>query len=354
MNSPKAPSKPGFSRYFRYLAWPLAVVFGLLARLRLWLYRHGIFSVSRLSRPVISIGNLAMGGTGKSPLTMDLIEFFQDQGLRVAVLSRGYGRQEPKRSLQVTAQTSFRDGGDEPVMMARRYPRALIAVGPSRHTAANALAEKPDVYLLDDGFQHRQLHRDLDLVLLDVTQASPRLFPLGMFREGWWGLRRADAVILTRWEIDTNMKFWRERVHREKPGIPLLACRFKPLKLHHLNGEFADEVDVLKEMRIAAYAGIAKPHLFFESLKNLGADLVATKALADHGVFPINEAANWFQTVARLGVDAVITTEKDAVKLDNHEGFGIVVLFISTGVIWQDRSPLEQILKKLSPQKESE
>lgn len=331
----------------RNLLWPLAFLYDRLARLRHWLFDKGFLKAEKLPRPVLSVGNLAMGGTGKSPLTMALIEACLARGMRVAVLSRGYGRKHPQQSLQVTASTSFRDGGDEPVMMARRYPQALIAVGPTRAAAARVLPEQPDIYLLDDGFQHRPLERDFDLVLIDVTQGPPKPFPVGLFREGWWGLRRADAAILTRWQPGVDMQPWQQRIQREKRSLPVFACGFKPQNLHEPAGKIVGDVSKLAGMRIAAFCGIAKPQLFFKSLEELGAVLVKTKVLPDHGVFAPDKAAHWFQTVAGLGVDAVITTEKDAVKLDNYAGFGIVVLFLSTGVIWHGPSPLDRILNKL-------
>ena len=337
-----------------WLVWPLSWLFGLLVATRNKLFDWGWRRSEPLPKPVISVGNLAMGGTGKSPLTMAFIEHFQSMGLTVGVLSRGYGRRNPKTSLRVTSETDYRDGGDEPVMMARRFPKALIGVGPSRIEAAKALGETPDVYLVDDGFQHRQLKRDLDVVLLDATQPAPKLFPRANFREGWSGLRRADVVVLTRMQTGFDRDDWRVKIHQVNPKAMILACDFEPREICGLDGQVLADLEIFKKKKIAAYAGLGHPGPFFDSLERLGADVVARKILTDHESFEAEARKSWFQKVIEMGAEMVVTTEKDAVKLDNHAGFGIVIAFLSTGVVWNSQSEFFNLLKQIATQKDPE
>lgn len=331
------------------IAWPLSLLFAGAVWLKNAFFAWGIFKTKALKKPVLAIGNLAMGGTGKSPMTMALVELLQAMGLKVAVLSRGYGRQDPKTSLQVTAATPYRVGGDEPVMIARRFPNCLVAVGPSRWLAAQALAEEPDIYLVDDGFQHRQLKRDYDLVLLSLHHQMPRLFPVGWYREGWTALRRAHGVVLTGWHPEALLEPWQQELKRRAPALPHWVCQFKPIALHQVGSRESLPLSFLNQTKVAAYAGIANPAPFFKSLSEMGAEVLETKALADHASFSKTEMAAWIQSLKKKGVEAVVTTEKDAVKLDNHGGFAIVIIFLSTGVVWKDQAPLETIVKKLIP-----
>jgi len=348
------PWKTLLKGFLFWLVWPLSWVFWVLVETKNKLFDWGWLRSSSLSKPVISIGNLAMGGTGKSPLTMALIAFFQDRGLKVGVLSRGYGRRNPKLGLRVTAETDYRDGGDEPVMMARRFPDVLIGVGPSRLKAAEALGEVPDVYLVDDGFQHRQLARDLDIVLLDVTQSEPKLFPRGNFREGWRGLRRADVVVLTRCRSGDDRSAWQKKIGRVNSTAIVLACDFQPQALLGLDGRPVAELTGLKGRKVAAFAGIGNPKPFFESLERLGAILLAAKPLADHEPFEAPAREAWLRSVQEMGAEMIVTTEKDAVKLDNHAGFGIVIAFLSTGVAWIDETVFFNLLEQIATQKDPE
>ena len=327
---------------------PLSWVFGLLVGLKNLLYDRGILKQTRLSAPVISVGNLAMGGTGKSPVTADLVARALRRGLRVAVLSRGYGRRQPKQALRVETDGDWRDVGDEPMMLARRAPEAHVCVGPTRAAAARIPGDTPiDLYIVDDGFQHRQLARDLDLVLIDVTKGMPRLFPRALFRERLGALRRAHGVVLTRWDGHDPLTQWRRAVAAIDAELPVMPLRYARPRLCDLDGRDLD-LSEIRDANEAAFAGIADPDQFFAMLGSLGIAPRLTLALRDHEPFAGETAARFTERCLSAGVTCLITTEKDAVKLEKTRGSAILIAFLAIDVAWQNEEQIERLLDRVS------
>ena len=332
---------------FKFLLYPLAWFFALLVWLRNAAFRWGIFSVKRLDQPVISIGNLAMGGTGKSPVCAALIGILQERGKRVALLSRGYGRKNPELCLRVEPDGDWRLCGDEPLMIARRHAMARVAVGPSRFAAAMCLpADSVDVFVIDDGFQHRYLARNFDVVLIDLTQPWPRMFPLERFREGWGALKRADLVVLTRWHAGLDTAPWEQKIRTCNPSLPLLKVGFEPVRLLGLDGS-SQPLTFLDRKKIGAFCGIARPEPFFESLEALGAIPEVILRLKDHQPMTEPRLKFFAQRCRERGLEVIVTTEKDAVKLDKNWDFDILVYFLSIEVKWEDQTSLNSILDRL-------
>lgn len=327
------------------LATPPSWLFGGLVALKNLLYDQGLAKIERLDRPVLSVGNLAMGGTGKTPVTAELVRLFSAAGRRTAVLSRGYGRRNGQSRRQVRADDDWRDSGDEPLMLARRHPEAAICVGPTRFAAAQCLTEPPDVYLIDDGFQHRQLHRDLDIVLLDAAGPLPKLFPRALYREGWTALKRADVAVLTRCDQSERLAQWRAGVAAVNPDLPILALSFEAGNLCTLNNQEEKPLHFLKGKRIAAFCGIAKPQPFFTKLTELGAEIVEKRVLNDHQPLTNSQLIGLRTDCLQKKLDAVITTEKDAVKLDPTTDFGVSLFFLKQVVSWRGESADDLIVK---------
>lgn len=330
----------------RLFLYPFAWLFAVLVFVRNFLYDKGLAKVERLDRPVVSIGNLSMGGAGKSPITQDLARRLTEAGHAVAVLSRGYGREEAEQARQVHVDDSWRLSGDEPLMIARAVPKAVVCVGPSRFRAAGAASVKPDLYLVDDGFQHRALARDLDIVLIDVKQGLPRLFPVGLFRESWSALKRADLVVLTRVDSGSSCETWRRRIEQHHPGIPVLQAAFRPAYLVSPNSERLS-LETLRGKRVAAFCGIAQPSKFFNVLKSLGAELVLTYPLKDHQALDSAHRKKLSELVAAVDSEMVITTAKDAVKLENQVLSDMMIFSLALEVSWDDDARLEEILEGL-------
>lgn len=341
-SSLKAPNRN--NALTRILLFPLNVLFSSLVALKNWLYAHHMLKGHRLEQPVISIGNLAMGGTGKTPITADLASILADQGYRVAILSRGYGRLNPKQALKVNADTSWTAGGDEPKLHALRADQngqaIEVCVGPSRWKAAECAMSRPDIFLIDDGFQHRQLHRDLDIVLIDTSQPFPPCFPFFPFREGLASLNRANLVVLTRCDDPLRVQTFQSSLKRQFPNLPVLKSQFVLIDPVWPFGPPSDpgRKDVL------AYSGIERPQKFFDALKSIGFRLRATLSLRDHQ--PLTKTAmSELESMARdHDVYTVLTTEKDIVKLQNPVDSAIIFGFLPMTTRWEDPTQLKNHL----------
>lgn len=317
------------------LMLPIAFLFMLLVRLKNALYDSGLLKQRALEKPVIAIGNLSFGGTGKSPMTVEIAQLLLARGLRVAILSRGYGRRNPKASLLVDCNGDWRDYGDEPLMLARRLPQVQVCVGPSRYAAAQVASHDVDVFLMDDGFQHRQLKRHVDLVLIDLKQPMPTWLPPFPFRETLAALKRADAAILTRWQAGQDTSRWDANIRAKAPHLPLLRAGFKPQGLFDLRGK-AYDLAKLDGLKVGWFAGIAQPQKFAQTLQQLGAELGPSLALKDHEPLAPHRLKTFADECRMQGVSWIVTTEKDAAKLDPSADFAIVVVFLTIDVFWED------------------
>jgi len=288
------------------------------------LYETGVLQTYRLYRPVISVGNLTVGGTGKTPLVILLAERFRDEGFRPVVLSRGY-----KRKGAGTVVVSCGKGpmvqwdiaGDEPYLIAKRARGVSVVVGADRY-AAGRMAEAQDLgnlFILDDGFQHRRLFRNVDLVTIDPVEwmAGERLFPYGRWREPKEALERANAAVVQE-----------SRSPLSELPIPAFASRTV------LDGIYRDnepiEVQSLKNRSITAFAGIAKPDRFFNALESMGIPLASRVRFRDHHSYTERD-------LETLPGEIQITTEKDAVRLDGLKAGNFLHLRISVNILEFDR-----------------
>ncbi|MDD2556832.1 MAG: tetraacyldisaccharide 4'-kinase [Desulfuromonas sp.] len=303
------------------LLLPLSYVYGLIGSLRVWFYQTGILRSYRAHVPVVSVGNLAVGGTGKTPVVDWLLEFLHQRGYRVAVISRGYasspadGERSSRARKVVTKVAGSRakaavQFGDEPVLLASRHPHALVVVAPRRIDGVRYIQEQHqvDIIVLDDGFQHLALKRDLDLVLLDAQLpfGNGHVLPAGLMRERRSALKRADLLLLTR-HCATSPEF-------DPQDKPLVRVEYT-LAQHGVAMDGSTvALDELKCLKLGAFAGIANPDDFFASLHKYGIYPAATVACADHVPYTPERVGHILERCA--DVDALITTEKDAVKLE--------------------------------------
>ena len=300
---------------------PLSFLFGRLLEERARRYADGRAPSFSLSHPVLSIGNLTVGGTGKTPLVLHLAERFLAQGRRPAILSRGYGR--ASREVVVVssgegARVGPESGGDEPVLLATRLPGAIVVVAPRRADAARAAeAFHPDLFLLDDGFQHLSVRRDLDVLLLDAADpfGGGRYPPVGRLREPLSALRRADAIVFTRAIPGRPTEEALETVKRWNPDARVSTARIRPAGLRNTLGA-AD--GPLPGTKFLAVCGIARPDSFRESLAALGLFPAQTLVFPDHCRYGGWDLARIARAAARTASTAIVTTEKDAVKLDGR------------------------------------
>jgi tetraacyldisaccharide 4'-kinase len=285
----------------RLLLWPLSVLYGTATELRGWLYAKGVFKRKKLSRPVISVGNLTMGGTGKTPMVIWLAEHFLAEGKRVGILSRGY---------KGSAGTS-----DEiELMKTRLQRRAKFGVGADRYAQGKKLEDSVDLFLLDDGFQHLQLARDVDILLIDSSRplARQKMLPTGSLREPVSGMGRADLLVFTRAETVAGTGAAIEKFQEH----PVFAAATRLLGFRRFGA--GCELTPLAEVGVGpfyAFCGIGNPSAFFQDLKNWKVALVGQCEFSDHHRYDARDAAELEASAREAGARALITTEKDAENL---------------------------------------
>jgi tetraacyldisaccharide 4'-kinase len=305
---------------------PLAVAelaFRAGAALRGALYDRGLLAAARADAPVVSIGNLAVGGAGKTPAAIAVAGRLAARGRKVAVLSRGYGAvRTDARVVSDGARVllSAAEGGDEPVLLARRLPGVAVLCGPSRATLARLATASlgADALLLDDGFQHRALARELDVVVLDGADpfGNGRLLPRGPNREPAGALRRAGLVWISRVDLAEPARVEALRaLARETTGRAPVESRHAPVEV--LDGALAQRfgLEALRGRRVLALSALARPGAFRRTLAALGAEVILERAFRDHHRFTDPELADVLRAAEAARCDLVVTTEKDAVRL---------------------------------------
>lgn len=289
---------------------------------RAWAFASGLRGIRRLPCPVICVGNLTVGGSGKTPCTIALARWFRARGRAVGILLRGYGGRESGVTVAADdrgVSARWESVGDEAILLARRLPGVPVVVGADRFRAGQeALRQfRPDVLLLDDGFQHRQLHRDLDLVMVDATDpfGGGWLLPRGRLREPVVGLRRAHAVILSRTDQAPDLASLRRCLEQIVPGAPQILTRHRPSRLADVGGGAEHPLESLAGRRVLAVCGIANPGGLHRTLTDLGAMLVGTAVFPDHHPYGPADLLRVNRMARDGGAELVVTTEKDAIRM---------------------------------------
>ncbi len=331
---------------------PLAAAYGAGVALRLTLYRRGLFRVREAGRPVISVGNLAAGGTGKTPFVLWLAEELASRGLTPAILTRGY-RRSSRGTVVVSdglgAFASVDVSGDEAAVLGRALTGVpVVADGDRRRGAARALALKPatSVLLLDDGFSHVALARKVDVVLLDATapDAGGALLPEGRLREPLASLARADLIVVTKCE-QADPAAAATLAARYAPGVPVYRAETEVTGIFDARGAPVRRLD-LPGPTLAAVAGVARPDAFFATLRSLGIDPATEIAFPDHAPYGPGQLDRITRKAAAAGATAVVTTDKDAVKLEGRCPLPLYRVSIRMKVA--DASFLPDLLGRLS------
>jgi tetraacyldisaccharide 4'-kinase len=301
-------------------------------------YRRGLLPRARLAGPVVSVGNLGVGGSGKTPVVARVAEILRDAGEPVAVLSRGYGGRFRGEALVVSDGTAVLAGaaeaGDEPVMLARALPGVVVAVGPRRDVVGRAVEARfgRRVHVLDDGFQHLRLERDLDLVCLDVHDLEDRPMPAGRLREQPSALGRADLVLLTRLEAASEAEL-RALEERLGPGRALRVAR------RVAGWRAPDGAPAAPPARAFLLAAIARPERFESDVASVSVTVAGRAFFRDHHRFRPEDIARVAAEARSAGATAVATTAKDAVRLEGAPALGlpVVVLAIAAEIAHEAR-----------------
>jgi tetraacyldisaccharide 4'-kinase len=298
---------------------PLTALYGGVTALRNTLFERGVLRSRRLRQPVVSIGNLSVGGSGKTPFVIALGELLEARGIRFDVLSRGY-RRKTSGVLTVDPEGNASDFGDEPLLIARRL-RVPVIVGESRYQAGRVAEEKfqSQLHILDDGFQHRSLARDFDIVLLTEHDFDDALLPAGRLREPLSSLARADAIVLPA-DLTLDPKLNHPKLnHPALRGKPLWRVE-RELVLPHLLPDSGAPI---------VFCGIARPENFFAQVRAAGIKAAAEIAFRDHHAYTTTDLDRLLTSRRKLDASGFLTTEKDAINL-GHKQRALEPLAIAT------------------------
>ncbi len=329
----------------------LSRIYGGIIAMRNFLYEQGIFRHHTLGCQVISIGNLTVGGTGKTPIVEIFARALQLEGRRVAILSRGYKKVEHsfwKKNLdKLTGRERRRpprvvsDGksllldaarsGDEPYMLASNLPEVAVVVDKDRVKSGRYAIDKLkcDTLVLDDGFQYRALKHRVEIVLVDSTNpfSNGHILPRGLLREPAANIRRADFIFITK-SPDAAQTELQARLRRLNPRAEISVCAHHPLYLQNIYTGERLPLDWLNSRRLATVAGIAIPDGFENEIRRQGGQLVYCKRFADHHRYTQQEIIDLINKARRRGAGAIITTEKDAVRMPKIQRVDVPLYFL--------------------------
>lgn len=327
-------------RSFRYYTPALAFfssIYALAQGLRYAAYGIGILKKKKLPGLVVSVGNITVGGTGKTPAVASFSKWALSRKIKVCIISRGYGGRYKSPVLEVSdgrqVLADSRLAGDEPVLLAEKVPGCPVVLSRERYLAGMYARRKfgSELFIIDDGFQHMQLERDLNLVLMNAARpfGNGHLLPRGPLREPLAQLKRADAFILTRYKEKRGGRtraFLKERY----PDVPVFCADHVPDKLVFPHQGRIESPETLNEKRVVAFAGIGNPRLFRETLLSLGADVVAFRGYKDHYAYGRNDLDRLVRLKRATGAQFIVTTEKDWMRIGRFspECSGIAYLCI--------------------------
>jgi len=338
-------------KFLRILLLPASILYGIVMNIRNLLYETGKFPSKNAEVFVISVGNLSTGGTGKTPISEFLIDFLAKKGKKVSYLSRGYGR-KTKGFLQVkTENAKVEDFGDESLQVANKFPAVPVVVCENRVEGAKKLKENfgAEVIILDDGFQHRSIYRDLEIVVIDAQHLPTRdyVLPTGNLRETIAGLYRADILIINKL---LNKKEIPNIQNELKPYVSVQTTwAFCCPKLGEAKAFFSGEKIEWKGTKALAFAGIGNPNFFYQQIRNEKTELIQTFDFPDHHHYTEKEILELVNTAKSQNL-LLLTTEKDFIRLKYATTQtlweGVKVAYIEMALEWW--SGKADLLEKLN------
>ena len=328
----------------------LSILFNGLVQLRFWLYGQRILHDQPLGCLVVVVGNLTVGGTGKTPVVEKFARALAERGRKVAILSRGYKSKRPpfwRRAWNALTHDEeppprvVSDGlrvmldseqaGDEPFMLARNLPGVVVLVDKNRVKAGTYAIRRfgCDTLVLDDGFQYLPLKGRLNLLLVDTTNpfGNGHLLPRGILREPVKHLRRASYIFLTKSSGRRDPEL-EQLIQKHNPGVDIIECAHRPQHLQRVGQAERQPLDFLKGRRVGAFSGIATPESFEHFLRELGADLLCTRQFLDHYRFTQEDLDLVFEEGRQAGVEFMVTTEKDSVRLEEGLRFPLPLYYL--------------------------
>ena len=306
---------------------PVAWLYGRIMQIRNALYDRGIFKSHDLGAKTISVGNITLGGTGKTPLVALIAEILAESGEKVCILTRGYGRNQPDRRLLVANGTEILadafEAGEEPIELAKQLlGKAVVIAEKNRAAAAQWSIQTLGVtaFVLDDGFQHRRAKRDLDIVCIEAINPFGKEQRLlrGWLREPLTNVSRADLIVLTRCDLSENVQGIVEKIERYNSNAEIFLSSTKLLPPRRLEDFLAEREIVVEEIGMPfAFAGLGNPDLFPKTLEHAGYKLAGKQSFPDHTRYFQSDIDRLTDLAYKHGSSSLVTTAKDAVKLGN-------------------------------------
>ncbi len=303
--------------------FPLSAVYGGIIEIRNLYYNNHFLPVERLPKPTISVGNISAGGTGKTPVVGFIAQYIDKMGKKVAILSRGYGRQTKSTVLLSNNnlhRVPYSRSGDEPRLLAQKLRNGFVVIDGNRIRGGKLAIKKnaPDFFILDDGFQHRRVYRDLDIVTMDATDiwGGGFMLPAGKLREPLSQLRRADLIWITKTDQAASSLAEIKREIRKKIKKPLIFSEHSPKKVCSFYDQTSYRLHELKGKKVVAFCGIADHNSFKNTLLQLGTEILVFQRFRDHHRFRPGEISKLLKIKECKKADWLITTEKDAVRID--------------------------------------
>ena len=336
----------------------LSWLYGKIIGCRNSLYEKQVFKSFSLGAQTISVGNITVGGTGKTPFVAFVAEILAEKGEKVCILSRGYGRENPKQRVLVSdgkkVLTDVKTAGDEPFELATKLlGKAIVISDANRVAAAKWAREKFGItaFVLDDAFQHRRAKRDLDIVLLDATNpfGNRKTLPFGTLREPLKNLKRADLVLITRVNLVSKKQITDYKLQIAKlTDCPIFIAKNKIsdlIKLENFPAKPQSEThhSPLATHRYLAFCALGNPNNFFEQLRRENFDLVSTENFPDHHFYTQNDVIKIEKIAAQSNAETLLTTAKDAVKLKNLK-FNLPCFVAESQMMFDDEKKMREII----------
>jgi len=299
---------------------PLFWVYQIVIFFRNYLYDIQIFKSTKLPCKVISVGNITTGGTGKTPTVIAIANFLQLQNRKVAILSRGYGRKSRGTQLVTDGQTiptNWESYGDEPILMAKSLSKIPIVVDENRVRGGQFLIDNyhSEIIILDDGFQHRKIFRDLDIVLVNsnISKFANRIFSFSNFRESWKSLKRAHIILITK----SDVFILSPKLHARlcKMGLPLFKTNLNPTSYLLDNKKNQIILNDLKRKSVFVFSGIADHKSFEKLIKKLDFNILGSINFRDHKNYSKSDVNKIRNNYNKTNADIILTTEKDIIKI---------------------------------------
>ena len=343
-------------------------LYGTIVEARNLLYEKSVFKSFSLGVPVVSVGNITVGGTGKTPLVAFVAQVLAESGEKVCVISRGYGRKNPKNRVLVSDGESIladaKQAGDEPFELARKLlGKAIVVADANRVSAGNWAREKFGItaFVLDDAFQHRKVKRDLNIITIDATNpfGNKKMLPSGILREPLKNLKRADAIVITRANLSEDISNLKLEIKKYNSVCPIFVAENKISGLINLedfhakaqsspSSEEKERTNVKgQKTKALAFCALGNPNNFFEQLKLENFDLSATQKFPDHYFYKREDIAKIEKEARESGAEILLTTAKDAVKLKDLQ-FDLPCFVVENVMIFDDESEFRNLLKNLT------